>query len=433
MLKRTTNAIACALLVIVAACAAFAAAPVETQPLFDYVNKPDTSYTWSKLDETTSQGVTRVRIDMTSQTWQGIAWKHELDIFRPEKPRDGSTALLMISEGKPDEASVKLAADAAAKIRMPVVVLSDIPNQPLFGETEDGLVSYTFVKTITTGDKTWPLLYPMTKGAVRAMDTVQRFSADEWKTPVRGFVVTGASKRGWTAWLAGAVDKRVGGIAPLVYDNLNLCAQMKQQTECYGGGYSEMIGDYTGKGLPQLLGTDAGKQLAAMVDPYTFASRLTMPKLLLLGSNDPYWTLESANLYFNDLKGDKHVYYAPNTGHQITNQALQTLGCFAVACSKQQKLPKIEWTYADKAGGLQLTLKPEGKPKTVGVWTATSVTPDFRKAAWTGHSLAASGGAYTYLLAKPATGYAAFFGEVDYSGDPAPLWLSTTPRIVGTK
>lgn len=407
--------------------------PANTAPLLDYVNKSDASYSWSKSGETTEQGVTRVRIDMTSQTWQGIAWKHELDIFRPEKPRDGSTAVLMITGWKPEDALVKVIAQATAKIGMPFTVLFDIPNQPLFGQTEDGLISYTFVQCLKTGDKTWPLLFPMTKGAVRAMDTVQKYSLEQWKTPVKGFVVTGASKRGWTTWFAGAVDKRVVGIAPQVFDNLNLCAQMKQQTECYGGGYSEEIGDYTDKGLPQLLSTDAGKQLAAMIDPYTFADRVTMPKLLLLGSNDPYWTLESANLYFNDLKGDKHVYYAPNRGHEITDKACGTLACFAVACSKKRKLPKMEWTYADKAGGLQLTIEPEGKPKTVGVWTATSATRDFRKATWTGHSLAASGGAYTYLLARPAIGYAAVFGEVDYSGDPAPLWLSTTPRIIGAK
>lgn len=38
---------------------------------------------------------------------------------------------------------------------------------------------------------------------------------------VEKFLVSGASKRGWTAWLVGGVDDRVVAIAPIVMDMLN--------------------------------------------------------------------------------------------------------------------------------------------------------------------------------------------------------------------
>ena len=421
---------------LVACAAAGAAAPVQTPPLTAYVVQPDASYTWHKVSDTRLEnGVARTQVEMTSQTWHGIVWKHKLDIFRPKKSRDGSTALLMIRGGKPNENTVNIAAQGTILTGMPVAILSDVPNQPLFGGLrEDEIISYTFVQCLQSGDKTWPLLFPMTKSAVRAMDTIQEIAAAQWKSPVKGFVVTGASKRGWTTWFAGAVDKRVIGIAPAVYDNLNLPAQMRQQIACYGT-YSLEIKDYTEKSLPQLLSTDKGKEFARIVDPYTFLNRLTMPKLLLLGSNDAYWTLESANLYYNDLPGDKHIMYAPNTGHGAldTLQGLQVLASFAVLCSKHERLPAVNWAYGYKPDGLCLTLRPAKAPSAVRVWTAVSDTRDFRKAKWADQKLAATNGAYTFTLAKPKSGYAAVFGEVSYPGSLAPLSLSTTPRILGAK
>jgi len=432
-MRRTSLVLACLMLGVLAISAQCAQVP---RPLDAYIQCPDTSYAWHKDAETKlEQGVTRVRISMTSQTWHGIVWKHELDIFRPAKCRAGSTALLMIRGGQPDANTVSIAAQAAVLTGMPVAILSDVPNQPLFGGLrDDEIISYTFVQCLQSGDMTWPLLFPMTKSAVRAMDTIQQIAAAQWKSPVKGFVVTGASKRGWTTWFTGAVDKRVIGIAPADYDNLNLPAQIRQQVACYGT-YSMQITDYTEKSLPQLLSTDKGKDFARIVDPYTFLPRLTMPKLLLIGSNDPLWTLESANLYFSDLPGDKHIMYAPNTGHGAldTLQGLQALASFAVLCSKNQKLPAVKWAYGYKPDGLHLTMRPAKTPSQVRVWTAASDTRDFREATWTDQKVAAKSGAYKFTLARPKTGYAAVFGELSYPGDFAPLSLSTTPRVLAAK
>jgi putative ABC transport system permease protein len=56
----------------------------------------------------------------------------------------------------------------------------------------------------------------MTKAAVRAMDAVQAALAEGGLPHVEKFVVAGGSKRGWTTWLAAAVDPRVAAIAPIV-------------------------------------------------------------------------------------------------------------------------------------------------------------------------------------------------------------------------
>ena len=97
----------------------------------------------------------------------------------------------------------------------------------------------------------------MTRAAIRAMDAVQARTKGT-ANPITRFVVCGASKRGWTTWLVGASgDERVAGIAPMVYENLNLQAQMPHQLAVWGA-YSPMIEDYTRRGVAGGFGDAEG-------------------------------------------------------------------------------------------------------------------------------------------------------------------------------
>lgn len=111
--------------------------------------------------------------------------------------------------------SVVLRAEANAA---PVAVLRQVPFQPLFERTEDALIAYAFDQYLKTGEDDWPLLLPMVKSAVRAMDALQSVARQRWDLSLDSFTVTGASKRGWTAWLTAATDKRVTAVAPMVID-----------------------------------------------------------------------------------------------------------------------------------------------------------------------------------------------------------------------
>ncbi|HXJ39784.1 MAG TPA: PhoPQ-activated protein PqaA family protein, partial [Bryobacteraceae bacterium] len=210
--------------------ASFAAlAPAQTTALDRYVRTPDPAWKYELVRTVPGPGYTAYVIDLTSQQWRTAAevsnpvWKHWLTIVKPDEVRS-STAFLLIGGGsvtsaspeKPDAAMV----DVAVVTHTVTAALSGIPNEPLTfaGETksrnEDGIINYTWVKFMQTGDETWPLRLPMTKASVRALDTITSFLAKpaSGAVAIDKFYLAGASKRGWTTWTTAAVDKRVIGI-----------------------------------------------------------------------------------------------------------------------------------------------------------------------------------------------------------------------------
>ena len=203
--------------------------------LVEYVESPDDAYAWEVVSQEGSfNGSTRHELRMTSQIWRSEPWEHLLGVVTPEQIASDPTTVLLIIGGDGDgDESLEIAALLASSIGTPVAVLHDVPNQPLLdGLREDALIAETFVRYLDTGDPLWPILLPMTKSAVRAMDAVEAFLEDQ-DVDVGGFVVSGGSKRGWTTWLTGGVDGRVKAIVPISYDNLGLRDQMQHQLDSW--------------------------------------------------------------------------------------------------------------------------------------------------------------------------------------------------------
>jgi PhoPQ-activated pathogenicity-related protein len=417
------------------------AAQLRAQPIFDYVKAPDRAYKWSVKSTEAGPGDTQlVKMELVSQVWHGITWTHALWVLLPKDLSKANLCVLVITGGKPDSTYLALGSAVVKQTGCIMAVLGDIPNQPLFDHlSEDALIAYTFVRFLDTHDATWPALFPMTKSAVRAMDAIQDYCQKEKHHKVPGFVTTGASKRGWTTWFTGVVDKRVVGIAPIVYDNLNLPAQMAQQRKVYSG-YSAEISDYTKYNLPEKLATAEGAKLSSIVDPYTYRDRLTMPKLMLVGSNDPYWTLEAANLYYGDLPGEKSILYFPNGGHDLGGmpaalvRLVPALSAFTEHCAGRLAWPKVTWQWKKApGGGERLTVHSNVAPTKVSVWTATSAIHDFRPAHWALTPAVERHGVASYTVQAPASGYSAAFAELSFKIGGREFMLCTTPKIAASR
>jgi PhoPQ-activated pathogenicity-related protein len=416
------------------------AAPARAD-LFEYVKKPEPKYEWKFKEKIAHPMGTVYDLRLVSQTWQDITWEHQLQVYLPKDVKPNGTMLIWNTGGGANPLNVLLGMELAKRCKTPVAFLYHVPNQPLLdGKKEDALIAETFVRYLKTRDENWPLLFPMVKSVVKAMDALEAFSKQEWKDPPRQFIVSGASKRGWTTWLTAAADPRVKAVAPLVIDTLNMPAQIPHQIKSFGGP-SEMIKDYTNAGLAPIPNTPEAKKLWGMVDPWAYRDRLTMPKLIILGNNDPYWSTDALNLYWDDLKGDKWVLYVPNAGHDLRqmdadgrpdlSRVVNALGAFGNIQSNSKSMPKLEWQHGNAGGELLLTVKADPLPKSARLWVAAAPTRDFRKAKWTEAPATIKDGVITGRVAPPKEGCLAFYGDLEYELDGLPYHLCTQLRIAG--
>ncbi len=411
--------------------------------LKSYVTAPDAHYKWEKVDGGQRDGVRWSRLHMVSQEWKQVQWKHVMWVVVPQTDNFTEHALLYISGGgwKPEwgdaapqelkpNAELQRFAGLAVATNSPLVVIQHVPFQPMFGGmVEDEIISKTFVEFIKTGDGTWPLLLPMVKAAVRAMDTTDAFIQKEYGQKVTKFTLFGASKRGWTTWLSSATDPRVDALAPAVIDVLNMKAQMKFQKETWGE-YSEQIQDYSSKGIPEQMETTHGQKLLALVDPYEYREQIQQPKLLIFGTNDRYWPVDACKLYWNALQGDKYLLYVPNQGHGI-NDMERVLGSIAALQRSRtggQPLPKLEWSFQPANDKVNLKLTVDQKTKAVRGWIARSQTKDFRDARWSESPMQGADGTYSFETARDG-GYLAVFGEVVIDNKPLDAFFSTNLQV----
>lgn len=421
-----------------------------------YVAKPEPAYGWKLVNTIPGSGYTGYILELTSQTWRSAkdvdrpVWKHWLTVVKPDKVTTNK-GLLFIGGGSNKDAAPKAISDRLANFAREtgtvIAELQQVPNQPLFftdspnkGRTEDDLIAYTRVKHFATKDDEWLVRLAMVKSGVKALDAVQEFMASDagGKVKVAQFVVSGGSKRGWTTWLVGAVDKRVIAIMPTVIDALNSEAITKHHFEAYGF-FSSALNDYVNHGLfPHKIGTPEYQAVLKIEDPFNYRQRAQlkgMPKYLVNASGDQFFLPDNSQFYFAQLQGEKYLRYVENAKHNLEgSDARESLLAFYQAVLNNKARPKFSWAK-QKDGSL--VVKVVDKPKEVLLWQATNPKArDFRldvigKGDTSTPLPATKGNTYIGRIEKPASGYTAFFVELIYdSGGKYPFKFTTEVSVV---
>jgi len=424
-------------------------------PLEQYVTEPDEAYRYELSSTLPNEGYTAYVVRMTSQRWlttdrvEDPEWWHWLTIVVPDEVQS-RTGLLLITGGNRRQKTPGKAADlivrAALATNSVTAELRNVPNQslrfvgdPADPRHEDELIAYGWRKFLEGGankdDAIWLARLPMTKAAVRAMDTITDFCAQTAGSKVDRFVVAGASKRGWATWTTAVVDPRVVAIVPIVIDLLNVVPSFDHHWQAYGF-WAPAVDDYVNEGIMDWLGSPELDSLFAITEPYTYRDRLTLPKYLINATGDQFFLPDSWRFYWDDLVGEKHLRYVPNAGHSLKEtDASAGLEAFYHAIVNQRPRPHFEWQASN--GALLIETDPNHPPQSVALWQATNPEArDFRVnvlgEVWESSPVALEAdGRYRLAVAPPERGWTGFFAEIRFPGTgPEPFIFSTGVVVV---
>jgi PhoPQ-activated pathogenicity-related protein len=222
----------------------------------------------------------------------------------------------------------------------------------------------------------------------------------------------------------------------MVINVLNMQTQASYQMTNWGF-YSEQIADYYSRNLladqidpnAPAAERELHGRLWRMIDPYFYRERVTIPKLLVHGTNDRYWNLYATQFYWNDLVGPKFILTLPNVGHDLGKErekALRTIAAYAKLVSDGEELPAMTWENSATADGYTLAVTSDIPAHRAKLWVAYNEGRDFREAQWSSTDLPplkSGWGNFFATVKKPETGYVGYYIELEteYKGIPCSL------------
>ena len=408
-----------------------------------YVHKDDASFNYviEKVQEFDSYFVHSIRMDsqnfLQSKDVNKTSWSHWLTVIEPKEVK-AETALLVISSGDTNDPMPK-AQDALIEIALAsnslVAELKAIPNQPLkfsdesFDRWEDAIIAYTWNKFFLTGETRWPARMAMTKSAIAAMDTIQAVFK---RNNVNSFVVTGASKRGWTTWTAAATDNRVIAIIPLVIDMLNIKPSFEHHWQAYGF-WAPAIQDYVDMNTMDWWGSPEAEALFKLVDPYSYKDRYQFPKYIINAAGDEFFIPTSSQFYYDQLPGEKHIRYVPNVGHSLNGSyIIEAIASFYISILNSSPRPEYSWNFLENG---QIEFTSDNQPSEVKLWWADNPSSrDFRLdvigKSWKSKSIKINAeGKYISSIDKPEEGWRAYFVEAIYGSNSLPFIITSEVKV----
>ena len=351
----------------------------------DYIESTKNEFSYDIQEVIYEENWTGYHIKMISGEWldskkvDQVEWWHYVDIIIP-KQTTSSTGIMFIDGGEKSEDYFRLDAQSirnAIKTEAVIVNISNIPFQPLNflsseqdSFEEDDLIAFAWNKFLKQGakqkDVEWLPRFPMTRAIVRAMDLAQEIILQN-DIVVKDFVVSGASKRGWTAWTTAAVDSRVKAVVPMVIDMLNLVPSFENHYRSYGE-FSPAVQEYVNYNIQDWLGTEEFKVLMSYIEPFSFIDKFTMPKYIINAGSDEFFSTDSWRFYYDKLPGEKIIRYVPNKNHSLDGRYLtEDLVSYFYRVINDIEIPSLSWNLSDNK--LIAELDYDGEYD-VSVWTA---------------------------------------------------------------
>ncbi|HCM1964657.1 TPA: PhoPQ-regulated protein [Salmonella enterica subsp. salamae serovar 56:l,v:z39] len=403
---------------------------------------------YSLLEKKQRPGVMLQRFNLNSQTWspQGVVsperWQNGVDIYIPDSARE-KNALVVINNGSNNNGSGTPVAPTnfneeelsriAIATRTVVISVSNVPNQVLSyqGVTtplgEDNSVAYSWKLFIGDTHKYQDasLHIPMAASVSQAFRLAKKELTQQ---NINKFIVTGASKRGWAAWLTALSDPDVGAVVPFAMDLLNTQKSLEHMYQSYGKNWPVAFYPYYNQGIDQQIGTDKFAGLMRLEDPLTYLNtdmgdRLKIDKYIINASGDDFYVPDNSHFYYGLLPGSKSLRVVPNSTHNgILSVAEQSLITFVNRFQEKQKLPEITENVQSRGDGKkELVVNFSEKPVAILQWTARNpAARDFRYACDIKYnsvpvSLATGDNTLSISLTTPDSGWQATYIEATFT------------------
>lgn len=403
---------------------------------------------YSLLEKKQRPGVMLQRFNLNSQTWspQGVVsperWQNGVDIYIPDSARE-KNALVVINNGSNNNGSGTPVAPTnfneeelsriAIATRTVVISVSNVPNQVLSyqGVTtplgEDNSVAYSWKLFIGDTHKYQDasLHIPMAASVSQAFRLAKKELTQQ---NINKFIVTGASKRGWAAWLTALSDPDVGAVVPFAMDLLNTQKSLEHMYQSYGKNWPVAFYPYYNQGIDRQIGTDKFARLMRLEDPLTYLNtdmgdRLKIDKYIINASGDDFYVPDNSHFYYGLLPGSKSLRVVPNSTHNgILSVAEQSLITFVNRFQEKQKLPEITENVQSRGDGKkELVVNFSEKPVAILQWTARNpAARDFRYACDIKYnsvpvSLATGDNTLSISLTTPDSGWQATYIEATFT------------------
>lgn len=374
----------------------------------EYVHREDGAFSWYEVASYNYDNVTLYLINMTSQQYQTeeystrTIWWHWVGIAVPDTIKYRNHAMMYITGGNNDDLNVppideqlnRITVALATDMNMVTAYIRQVPNQPIYfyddpdfkRRSEDSFIAWTwrsFHNSPEPSDPTVIARMPMTKSAKRALDTITEFT--QWRAPdtdIQQFFVSGGSKRGWTTWSLAATDRRIAGIVPIVFSQINMNEGLLNHQRNMDGGWSFVFNDYWNENLTLEVLHPKSQRVWEVEDMWYYRERFTMPYYPISATGDEFFLVDDNHVWWDDFPDPKHFMMVPNAEHSMAPQYLR---CFEATVSwlthiiEDIPLPSVTWTMGNTTEGGWIRFVANPPPVSIRVMSAITLPNNTRR------------------------------------------------------
>jgi hypothetical protein len=302
--------------------------------------------------ESDAKAVRRIELEFVSQFWGGEVVRHLAHVYLPVGGVEASkSGLALINQGASSNLEDGFDVDrdygalTAIELGIPSMLLkSNMPGDHWGVKGQGPIRRYTAAKFFETGDPNWIHWIALAKVYMRAM-TVLGELEDVQATQ---FVLAGSSKRAQSIWIAAAADERIrgfvsiarpGNFGHLIQEHSPVPGALPKpgsvRTVHEGSKHDYMVHF-------EDMYTTRGYEYMAYIDAYQFLSRVNVPMMYVIGTNDNLFNSFDDHGFYPFYQGDKSFAYVPNYLHGMgTSKHVDVVRAWVAHCFWNRPVTKV--------------------------------------------------------------------------------------------